>query len=302
MNNFGKNKKNQYDALRAGPIVQASLNISQDNLFTDICSPENLLQRFGRCNRFGNPIIGNFTILKPTSKKNNSIMAYLSKVEFSTNISFAFLSLIEKKLSGKEYTRQELADLYYEFHDTNQELYAEDFFKVESEAFSILTTTNGFEPVKFLNKKTKEFKDYVLSGGFRGSSIYILPLKAEYKDNKVCPINDYLWDINDININPNVLITADPDSSDIKQLITDFSSACKHIDKKKYNKYNNSFLQLTYRAKSPDSPIYVNYSLTDQKKANISIKDEYLYYIPYDENKISLGLISKEFMDKNNNK
>lgn len=49
---FGRDSTDLSATLYAGPIAQASLNISRAKLVTEVTHPSNFIQRIGRCNRF----------------------------------------------------------------------------------------------------------------------------------------------------------------------------------------------------------------------------------------------------------
>ena len=73
---FGKINTSTNDTLFAGPIAQASLNISRQKLITDISKPDNIIQRIGRCNRFAEYDFADVVISVPdelVSFKNESI-------------------------------------------------------------------------------------------------------------------------------------------------------------------------------------------------------------------------------------
>lgn len=296
-NSFGKNgiygpKRHvkNYSHLRAGPIVQASLNISAKRMITDICSPENIMQRFGRCDRFGMGE-GDFLVINNQSNANKS---YLSRVEYSFDSSKAFFTFLKSSIKGL-IKRNELMDLYYLFHKDHKKTILKDFEKMEKRADEFL---KKYEEVKFLSKNKKNVK--IISGGLRGESVYILPVIARLEGENYS-FEKYIYNPLEVDlekIDKIDVMTISADDMDLSDCLNEFS---KNVKKsgfesrygEKYDKYNARPEILKHRAKNPKFPIFVSYDNEDLTKLPAINEDNIaIVYVPYEKNKKSYGLIN----------
>ena len=188
---FGSKSVVADEILIAGPIIQASLNITTRSMHTEMCHGENALQRIGRVNRFGEMdaavVHFYFAAGTPDPKTNTASLANSAALSsmhqrYRTNAFYRFLNSKHAAATqaGQEciVTLQQLYAWYDEFHETSDAVngYEADFqsiLKASAKVFS----DNDFDPVQYPSFiKTKGGAVKLARNSLRGRSYYILPL------------------------------------------------------------------------------------------------------------------------------
>lgn len=109
---FKKNGNQKFDVLRSGPIVQASLNITAKHMLTEMTSPENMLQRMGRLDRFGESDTTNVLQVAITDeikrgKQSDNSAKFLASLN-SLQTSKAWYEFLQEKINQREFQLTEL--------------------------------------------------------------------------------------------------------------------------------------------------------------------------------------------------
>ncbi|SDG97554.1 CRISPR-associated helicase/endonuclease Cas3 [Nitrosomonas sp. Nm132] len=120
---FKKNGTPKYNVLRAGPIVQASLNITSDYMVSELTTAENFLQRLGRLDRFGaNSATNIYCVAVPElihqGKGTGAAARFLNR-QYSfaaTKVWYRFLQTEE--IENQTIQLPKLYSLYRKFHET----------------------------------------------------------------------------------------------------------------------------------------------------------------------------------------
>lgn len=174
---FCENGTKQYQVLRSGPIVQASLNISCDQMLTEMSNAENILQRLGRLDRFGKKSTPNIlTIAITDSIKKGKCLGhsayFLSKLH-SLQSSKVWYNFLQEKLINKTFKLPEIYHLYKSFYvDSSyaQEL-QQDLEKALSNSIQLLNK-KVTEPIKIaIKKKTK--LTFISKHSLRGDNRFV---------------------------------------------------------------------------------------------------------------------------------
>ena len=177
-NSFKKDGSNKYSILRSGPIIQASLNISCDFMLTEMTSPENMLQRMGRLDRFGEK--EDINILQVAISENvkqgkclGSSAIFLNKLN-SLQTSKAWYDYLQDKLDGKTFQLKELYTIYKEFYSSNSgEKAANDDMQKSIKKSIDLINKKVTEPTKIVKNKSTERKTKISKNSLRGDSRFI---------------------------------------------------------------------------------------------------------------------------------
>lgn len=283
--------------LRAGPIVQASLNISTLNLYTQICSAENWCQRVGRANRFASNLAQATVTTILSEQTLNNISANNSEIKFLRKISsekqtIAWINFFMYKFySGKEIdtiqkevslTLSEIYEAYKEFHQNVEvkKSYEEDFNLILDNSLKIFEN-NDFTPKEFFKMKVSSKKQEKLSSSsLRGSSVYVLPVRYEYYTKT---IGEWLYIPSEDVSNQKMLTLSEQDLNGKNALLNNQISVVtnKQISGLQNSTYEKNYKNMNHQrikieGKNKTSPILLSYP-TSVYDFEIKNSDGYYY-------------------------
>lgn len=162
-NSFKHNGNKNYQILRSGPIVQASLNISCERMYTDLTSAENWLQRLGRLDRFdSNQTVNIYTTVLPKSaeigKQSNKKAKFLASMTVWQS-TVAWINFVKSYLADKDNNIVKLNDLYQLYQDFYADKQCQD--KIEADLVQALKRSvkliedKVMDPISMPTRKAK---------------------------------------------------------------------------------------------------------------------------------------------------
>ncbi|OOR84284.1 CRISPR-associated helicase/endonuclease Cas3 [Moraxella canis] len=285
LDSCGRQGNRRYQVLRSGPIVQASLNISCDEMFTDLTSPENWLQRLGRLNRFGEDKQCVYTTVMPQSlaaKKQSS-----SKAKFLANMcvfhsSTAWLGYLQNHLidHGNVMGLNDLYQLYQAFYQDESILSAitEDIKKSLNQSVQMINR-KLVDPISISSKKSTKTDRVakIARVSLRGDNRFV-QMAVCMVDNQLNPsfINEYAYDEETDHSQVHIGLTESTDRlqggrfemRDSEKDLLAFMHKKHHQilnGRSGDNTHKKSFAdyELLKLARSPEYPIYTSYTPDD---------------------------------------
>lgn len=278
-NSFKRNGNGQYQVLRSGPIVQASLNITCQQMYTDLTSAENWLQRLGRLDRFGaNKEVNNYVTVIPKSLLHGKQSSRQAKFLASLNVwnsSLAWLNYLRNYMQDNDdehVTLNQLYALYKNFYEDEKAKIAieEDIIKSLTQSVKLINA-KVVDPISVLpkSKRSKDSVPKVSRNSLRGNNRFVQMAVCEVDDNlRPTFINQYAYDEDADHSKVTIGLTESVErirgyGDGAKDLVVFMQS--KHHDIKKEDgakKAYNDFVLLN-EARSPENPIYLSYTAED---------------------------------------
>lgn len=185
---FKKDGTHKFEVLRSGPIVQASLNISAKNMLTEMTSPENMLQRLGRLDRFGESENLNILNVAITENvKNGSCkgsLAYFLNQLNCLQTTKAWYDFLQDQLVGQRFKLSKLYQIYKAFHQQQDQENSAVFQDMQKALKKSIDRINNkvTEPTKVSKPKTTERKSKISKNSLRGDSRFVQLAKLNLND------------------------------------------------------------------------------------------------------------------------
>lgn len=254
-NAFKRHGDRKFSVLRSAPIVQASLNITCKHMVTEATTPENLLQRLGRLDRFGEfPGLNRFVVAVPSSVRKGKVADNEAKFLNSMNVFYTTSAWInylsEQSLSDVKLPA--LYDLYKEFHarDASRKIIVQDLMSALRHSAQSVTKKMS-DPLWIKPQKNK--KTVLKKSSLRGDSCYVQMIRASFDDDGLVLGDDFAFSED----NQMTLSLHEFDNGDDSPL--NFMSRKHHQITGEGTKYSNHSVRLKDAARSSESPIFTSY-------------------------------------------
>lgn len=294
--NFKENGSHQYDLLRSGPIVQASLNISCDKMVTEFTHAENWLQRLGRLDRFGKNITVNEYVtaipenLVTTGKQVSSCAKFLSSLN-SLKSAKTWHQFLQSKINDEPVTINQIYQLYKDFYkpDSYYRTAIEEDLKKALKESVVVINKKLHDPVSIPPKTTvKDGAVKIKKHSLRGDNRFVQMAKWNIGNGNTEFPNEYAYSETDIKEANKASLIYSVEAicgyRDSEQDLLDFM-AKKHHNIKNDEKYGvkstTKFKDKIYLNKSRDTetPIYLSYTPEDLKKVESQPHSYAVYYV-----------------------
>lgn len=282
---FKHHGANQYDILRSGPIVQASLNITCHNMVSEFTSAENWLQRLGRLDRFGEHQESNTYITAlpenvALGKGESSCTRFLSSQHSLQNAKGWYQYLKDNLSSNNDVTLSELYRLYCQFYQSG---YRD---KLEQELVnglknSIKVITSKVHKPLSTGAPNKSGKKFIKRRSLRGDSRFVQMacLKIE-SDGSYRHLNQYACDNEDVFTTSFDEITGRDEDSEKNLLLFMHQKHHKILSAKTATVHKQAYKTWLLKDMALDSeqPIYLSYTLDDLSLTHDSEHPHAIYY------------------------
>jgi CRISPR-associated endonuclease/helicase Cas3 len=269
-NCFKQHGSGKFEVLRSGPIMQASLNItSNGNMISEITTAENLLQRLGRRDRFGENTTGINTLIiaipQNFTKKQGAVARFLAKNNcLATTIKW-YQFLLAKTTNNKLcFTLEQMYNWYQEFHDIHGKIIIQDLISALQQSAKVITNKLN-SPLVISNKKATS-KIKIAFRSIRSDNRFVQMAVCDLTNNEINYTNTYKVDI--------VATEADSITESIDRLQA--LGLIEHAAKKDARINPNSSIEgvpkkqrenlLISLAREQEQPIYLSYTRDDLNK------------------------------------
>ncbi|MBU6339046.1 MAG: CRISPR-associated helicase Cas3' [Rickettsiales bacterium] len=304
---FKKDGTKQFDILRSGPIVQASLNISCDYMISEMDTAENILQRLGRLDRFGKNLNATNTLTIAITENVKDGKCVGSSAKFlnsmkSLQSTKAWYQFLNSSLDDKPTTLPKLYEFYKKFYELEdaKKLIGSDLLKSLQESVHLINR-KVMDPIKVFSSK-KEGRSKIRKNSLRGDNYFVQMAVCDVSDfNNPKFLDRYAYEmpVNERDEIDNLTASRDEiegygDSN--KNLLSHMMK--KHHNIKDKKKAYKDFILLN-EARDPEFPIDLSYTPNDLVQVGgESARHEYaIYYAVCDKQPI--GAISIKQLKSN---